>query len=133
MLRGESAVQAFGVQLDGTPEGSYGGSAAGGRPAFRRTGRGSRPDLGVCPTKTLYAGSMSFWRDKVIQPALDAETRAQMDEQREWIARNPKNPRPYYHLAQFYRIEGRQEEAMGLLLEAVRLDETLAAAQVSLA
>ena len=76
---------------------------------------------------------MSFWRDEVIQPALDAETRAQMAEQIEWIAREPGNALPYYHLAQFYRMEGRQDEALGLLLEAVRLDETLAGAHASLA
>jgi thioredoxin-like negative regulator of GroEL len=76
---------------------------------------------------------MSFWRDEVIQPTLDAETQAQIAEQLHWIAREPGNARPYYHLAQFYRMEGRQEEALGLLLEAVRLDETLAGAHTSLA
>ena len=76
---------------------------------------------------------MSFWRDDVIQPALDSETHGQMAEQVEWIAREPGNARPYYHLAQFYRMEGRQEEALGLLLEAVRLDATLAGAHSSLA
>ena len=76
---------------------------------------------------------MSFWRDDVIQPALDAETQLQMAEQIEWIAREPGNARPYYHLAQFYRIEGRQDEALGLLLEAVRLDDTLSGAHASLA
>jgi cytochrome c-type biogenesis protein CcmH/NrfG len=39
-----------------------------------------------------------------------------------WIEREPANPRPYYHLAQFYRMENRTEQALGLLLEAVRLD-----------
>ena len=29
---------------------------------------------------------MSFWRDEVIDFALDHETRLHMDEQREWIA-----------------------------------------------
>jgi len=76
---------------------------------------------------------MSFWRKEVIGFALDHETRKQMDEQRAWIAREPANARPYYHLAQFYRMEGRQEEALGLLLEAVRLDDGLAGAHVSLA
>ena len=76
---------------------------------------------------------MNFWRDEVIQRTLDAETRAQMAEQVEWIAREPGNPLPYYHLAQFCRMEGRQDEALGLLLEAVRLDETLAGAHVSMA
>jgi len=76
---------------------------------------------------------MSFWRKDVIDFALGDETRRQMAEQRAWIEREPSNPRPYYHLAQFYRIEGRQDEALGLLLEAVRLDPSFAAAHVSLA
>ena len=65
---------------------------------------------------------MSFWREKVIQPALDHETRLHVDEQRAWIAREPANPRPYYHLAQLYRVAFKPDEALGLLLEAVRLD-----------
>jgi tetratricopeptide (TPR) repeat protein len=76
---------------------------------------------------------MSFWRKEVIGFALDHETRRQMDEQLAWIAREPSNALPYYHLAQFYRMEGRQDEALGLLLEAVRLDDGLAAAHVALA
>lgn len=76
---------------------------------------------------------MSFWRKEVIGFALDHETRKHMDEQRAWIAREPANPRPYYHLAQFYRMDGHQDEALGLLLEAVRLDDTLAEAHVALA
>jgi cytochrome c-type biogenesis protein CcmH/NrfG len=76
---------------------------------------------------------MSFWRKKVIQPALDHETRKHMDEQRAWIAREPTNPRPYYHLAQFYRIDNRADEALALLLEAVRLDDAFADAHVALA
>ena len=76
---------------------------------------------------------MSFWRKEVIQPALDHETRRHMDEQRAWIEREPGNPRPYFHLAQFYRIEGRQEEALALLLEAVRLEDGFSEAHGSLA
>ena len=75
---------------------------------------------------------MSFWRDEVIQRALDHETRLHMDEQREWIAREPANAKPYYHLAQFYRMEGRQDEALGLLLESVRLDPAFGDAHLSL-
>ena len=76
---------------------------------------------------------MSFWRREVIDFALGAEARAQMEEQRAWIAREPANPRPYYNLAQFFRIEGRTDDALGLLLEAVRLDAAFADAHVSLA
>jgi len=76
---------------------------------------------------------MSFWRKDVVDLALSDQTRRQMAEQRAWIEREPANPRPYYHLAQFYRIENRQDEALGLLLEAVRLDPEFAVAHVSLA
>ena len=65
---------------------------------------------------------MSFWRKEVIDFALDRETQAAIDEQRAWIAREPENAKPYYHLAQLYRVAFRQEEARGLLLESVRLD-----------
>lgn len=75
---------------------------------------------------------MSFWRKEMIQPALDNETRLHMEEQRAWIAREPANARPYYHLAQLYRVAFKQEEAMGLLLEAVRLDPAFADAHAAL-
>jgi cytochrome c-type biogenesis protein CcmH/NrfG len=76
---------------------------------------------------------MSFWRREVIEFALDHETRRQMEEQQQWIEREPWNPRPYYHLAQFYRMNGNQDAALGLLLESVRLDPSFADAHVSLA
>ena len=76
---------------------------------------------------------MSFWRKEVVDYALDHETRAQMNEQRAWIEREPANPRPYYHLAQLYRVAFRPEEALGLLLEAVRLDPDFGDAHVALA
>jgi tetratricopeptide (TPR) repeat protein len=76
---------------------------------------------------------MSFWRKEVIPFALSQETRLHIEEQRAWIEREPRNGRPYYNLAQLYRMEGRQEEALGLLLEAVRLEDGLSEAHVSLA
>ena len=75
---------------------------------------------------------MAFWRKQVIDFALDYETLQHIREQREWIAREPANAVPYKNLAQLYRIQGRQEEALGLLLEAVRLDNRFAAAHVEL-
>jgi hypothetical protein len=76
---------------------------------------------------------MSFWREEIIHFALSHETRLHMEEQRAWIEREPGSGRPYYNLAQLYRMEGRQEEALGLLLEAVRLEDGLCEAHVSLA
>jgi hypothetical protein len=76
---------------------------------------------------------VSFWRREVIDHALDQETRTQMAEQIAWIDREPANPRPYYHLAQLYRVAYRPDEALGLLLEAVHLDPDFADAHASLA
>jgi tetratricopeptide (TPR) repeat protein len=76
---------------------------------------------------------MPFWRNQVIDFALDHETRRQIREQMEWIAREPLNARPYYHLAELYRIQSKQSEALALLLEAIRLDPGLAPAHIALA
>ncbi len=76
---------------------------------------------------------MGFWRKEVIDVALDNETRAHIAEQTAWIAREPNNPRPYYNLAQLYRMQWKSDEALGLLLEAVRLDPAFADAHVALA
>ena len=76
---------------------------------------------------------MSFWRKQVIDFALDRETQAHIDEQRAWIVREPANAKPYYHLAQLHRVAFKPDEALGLLLEAVRLDPTFAEAHASLA
>ena len=76
---------------------------------------------------------MSFWRDEVIEFALDYETRKHIQEQIAWIEREPANARPYYHLAQFYRMNGKPQEALGLLLESVRLDPAFADPHAALA
>jgi cytochrome c-type biogenesis protein CcmH/NrfG len=76
---------------------------------------------------------VSFWRKDVIEFALDQETLRHIGEQRAWIERQPQNPIPYKNLAQLYRIQGRQAEALGLFLEAVRLDGAFAEAHACLA
>jgi cytochrome c-type biogenesis protein CcmH/NrfG len=76
---------------------------------------------------------VSFWRKEVIDFALDRETQTAIEEQRAWILREPANPKPYYHLAQLYRVAFKSDEALGLLLEAVRLHPNFADAHASLA
>jgi tetratricopeptide (TPR) repeat protein len=76
---------------------------------------------------------VGFWRKQVIETALDHETAQHVREQLEWIAREPGNARPYYHLAQLYRMQWKQDDALALLLEAVHLDPALGEAHVALA
>jgi len=76
---------------------------------------------------------VGFWRKEVIEFALDHETQRHIEEQRAWIAREPHDPQPYRNLAELYRTQGRQDEALGLLLEAVRLDSRFAQAHAALA
>jgi hypothetical protein len=76
---------------------------------------------------------MSFWRDEVIEFALDHETEKHITEQRAWILSEPSNPRPYLNLARLYGMRWKPDESLGLLLEAVRLDEHFAEAHVALA
>ena len=76
---------------------------------------------------------MSFWRKQVIDFALDQETLRHIEEQRAFIAADPANPRPYYNLALLYRMQRRGDYALGLLLEAVRLDASFSDAHVALA
>jgi enoyl reductase-like protein len=75
---------------------------------------------------------MSLWRE-LIDHAMDEETVQAEREQMEWIAREPDNAKPYYHLAQLRRMQWKEDEGRALLLEAVRLDENFADAHVALA
>jgi cytochrome c-type biogenesis protein CcmH/NrfG len=76
---------------------------------------------------------MGFWQDEVIQPALDEDTVRKIQEQKAWIAADPADARPFYHLAQLYRLQARADEALGLLLEAVHLRPVFAEAHTALA
>ena len=75
---------------------------------------------------------MGFWRKEVIDSALDQETRRNIDEQLAWIGREPRNARPYFNLAQLYRMQSKTAAAAGLLLEAVSLDDSCADAHNAL-
>jgi tetratricopeptide (TPR) repeat protein len=74
---------------------------------------------------------MSIWRE-LTDFSLDNETQINEQEQMEWIARDPADPRPFYHLAQLRRMQYKPDQGLALLLEAIRLDETFAPAHVAL-
>ena len=74
---------------------------------------------------------MSFWRKEVVEFALDQDTLRLIDEQKAWIAAEPANAKPYYHLAMLYRLQyNKRHEALGLLLHAVALDADLTPAHI---
>ena len=74
-----------------------------------------------------------LWRDDLVDFALDQDMLRQVEEQKQWIAREPDNARPYYQLGLLYRMRYKAEPALGLLLESVRLDGTFAPAHHALA
>lgn len=74
-----------------------------------------------------------FWRREVIEPALDEDTERQIASQKSWIAAEPDNPRPYWQLATLLRMQGKRDLALGLLLQAVRLDHGFGPAHATLA
>jgi thioredoxin-like negative regulator of GroEL len=76
---------------------------------------------------------MGFWRKQVIEFALDHQTVNEIREQQEWIAREPRNPRPLCNLARLYRMQSRQDDALRLLLDAIALDLAFAPAHIELA
>ena len=76
---------------------------------------------------------MGFWRKEVIDPALDDQTRRSIEEQKSWIASEPSSARPYYNLALLYRMQWKQDEALGLLLEAVAVEPDFGDAHAALA
>jgi hypothetical protein len=77
-------------------------------------------------------GNMSFWRNEVIDPMLDEQTKREIEEQAAWIGREPDNPDPYVHLAALYRMKNEPQRALGLLLEAARLNAGHAGANIGL-
>ena len=76
---------------------------------------------------------MGFFRKEIIEFALDQETRRAMEEQAARVAAEPLNPVPYYQLALLCRMQSKQDQALGLLLEAIRLDPAFALAHGALA
>ena len=104
-------LREFGVSESSLP--SAGGQGDSGRlPSAQPAAVHARGPAGAVPAGILIVG---FWRKDVIEFALDHETRRHMEEQLEWIEREPENPRPYFHLAQFYRTLGEAGRGSGVI------------------
>ena len=75
---------------------------------------------------------MPFWRDQVIQPALDSGVEAEVREQ-ELLARSePTNPAPHFALGGLAHLQGQTETAIRHFEKALELDPSYAAPYVSL-
>jgi tetratricopeptide (TPR) repeat protein len=75
---------------------------------------------------------MSFWRNTVVQPALNADVDALVAEQQELLRREPANPRPYFALGTLAHFRGDTEAAISLFQKAIELDPAYVAPLISL-
>lgn len=73
-----------------------------------------------------------FWRDKIIQPALDRDVESAIQEQRAILEREPCNARAYFSLGTLHHFHGNVEAAMGFYFKAIELDATYAAPHISM-
>ncbi len=75
---------------------------------------------------------MSFWRQQVIQPALDRDLEAAIAEQQAILERDPRNPRAHFALGSLFHLRGETETAIALYLKAIECDFEYAAPHVGL-
>lgn len=75
---------------------------------------------------------MGFWRDDVIQPALNAELETSVREQQELLKNDPLNPRTHFALGTLAHLRGHSESAVQFFLKAIELDPAYAAPHASL-
>ncbi|MGH9440545.1 MAG: tetratricopeptide repeat protein, partial [Terriglobia bacterium] len=75
---------------------------------------------------------MPFWRQQVIQPALDAGVEAEIREQQELIRSDPANPLPHFALGTLAHLRGQTEAAIYHFKKAIELDASYAAPHSSL-
>jgi Flp pilus assembly protein TadD len=75
---------------------------------------------------------MGFWRNQVIQPALDSEIDAAVREQMALLELDPSNARAYFALGTLAHFRGRTETAIGCFLKAIELAPQDPAPHVSL-
>ncbi len=72
-----------------------------------------------------------FWRDEVIQPALDRDVETAIAEQKAILARDPNNAKAYFALGTFTHFQGNTEASIPFFLKAIELDANFAAPHLS--
>lgn len=75
---------------------------------------------------------MSFWRNQVIQPALDSDVDAAVREQQAIVGRDPRNAPAHFALGTLAHFRGQVDAAVACFFRAIELDPAYAAPHVSL-
>lgn len=75
---------------------------------------------------------MSFWRQEVMQPALDKDVEEAIAEQQAILQRNVRNAGAHYALGTLTHFKGDTNAAVSHFLKAIDLDPGYAAPHVSL-
>jgi tetratricopeptide (TPR) repeat protein len=75
---------------------------------------------------------MNFWRQQVIQPALDGDLNAAIEDQIAALGRDPSNSRACFALASLRYLQGDKNAAVTLFQQAIAIDPHYAAPHVSL-
>lgn len=73
-----------------------------------------------------------FWRDTVIQPALNHDVEAAVAEQQLILASDPHNAHAYFALGTLSHFQGHVEQAIQLFHKSIELDSQSAAPHLSL-
>jgi tetratricopeptide (TPR) repeat protein len=73
-----------------------------------------------------------FWRQEVIQPALDRDVEAAVAEQQSILANDPNNAHAYFALATLHHFQGEIELAIQYFQKAIAIDSAYPAPHVSL-
>ena len=68
--------------------------------------------------------SNRFWRDNVIQPALNRDVEAAVAEQQAILANDPTNADAYYALGTLRHFQGATEQAIQYFQKAIELDSS---------
>lgn len=73
-----------------------------------------------------------FWRNQVIQPALNNDVEEAVAEQKSILAKDPDNAKAYFALGALSHFQGEIEQAMQYFQKSIELDPNDAAPHLSL-
>ncbi|HUY12273.1 MAG TPA: hypothetical protein VMX16_01420 [Terriglobia bacterium] len=74
---------------------------------------------------------MNFWREHVIQPALDAGIDEEIQSQHSVLGQDPTSAKAWFGLGSLYHVRGNKKEAMDCFLHSIEIDSGFSAAHVA--